>query len=149
MLGFKLKIPSGAMVGSMLFVIAFKLLSGKGWSAPKEYQLIVQILLGIMIGSTFEKHMLENIINLAIPIVVSTLALVGTGLLLCIAFTKLGLIDVATCYLGTNPGAISVLAFIAAENGADPTVVMTFHFVRVVFVVITAPWIVSMIASWR
>ena len=49
---------------------------------------------------------------------------------------------------------MTVLAFLAFESNANPAVVITFHFVRVVFVTITAPLVYKLLltlqhSSWR
>lgn len=148
LLGYKLKVPSGALIGSMIAVIGLKLVFETGWRPPKHYELAVQVLLGVMIGSTFEREMIGSLTKLLLPIICSTLVLAATGLALTLIFYKMGLMNVSTSYLGTNPGAMSILVFLAFENNADPAVALTFHFFRVVFVVLTAPWIVRLLSEW-
>ena len=54
-------------------------------------------------------------------------------------FARLGLLDLGTAYLGTSPGAMSALIVMALESGKDATVIMCFHFSRVVFIILTLP----------
>jgi uncharacterized membrane protein AbrB (regulator of aidB expression) len=74
-----------------------------------------------------------------IPVIVSTLVLVGTGLLLALIFKKLGMLDMVTGYIGTSPGAMSAMIPLAVETEINPVLVVCFHFFRVVFVLLTAP----------
>jgi membrane AbrB-like protein len=144
----QLKVPAGAMIGSMMAVILLKLLVSAPIELPKGFALMVQILLGILIGATFQREMLREFHVIALPVVSSTLALVGVGLLLTALFYKMAWMDVGTAYLGTNPGAMSVLMLLSIETGSNPPVVLSFHFFRVVFVVLTAPWIFRLISRW-
>jgi hypothetical protein len=62
-------------------------------------------------------------------------------------FAKLGLLDFGTAYLGTSPGAMSALIVMALDSGAQPMLVVCFHFFRVVFVILTAPLIFKWISG--
>jgi uncharacterized membrane protein AbrB (regulator of aidB expression) len=46
-----------------------------------------------------------------------------------------------TAYIGTSPGAMSALIVLALDSGAQPMLVVCFHFVRVVLILLTAPLI--------
>lgn len=144
----QLKVPAGAMIGSMLAVIVFKLVPAAPPELPKGFGFMIQILLGILIGATFKRDMLKEFHLIAFPVISSTIALVGVGLVLTILFYRFGLLDIGTAYLGTNPGAMSVLMLLSLETQSNPPVVLTFHFFRVVFVVLTAPWIFRLISRW-
>ncbi len=142
-LGNKFKIPAGTLIGTMLAIIVFRLIINKGWTLPRGYGFILQVLLGIMIGASFQKQMLRLSFHVAIPVVISTIVLVSTGLILSAIFSRIGLLDISTAYLSTSPGAMSVLVLLAFESQANPTLVLTFHFFRIVFVVLTIPWILK------
>ena len=141
LLGCKLKIPAGAMVGAMLAVIIFKMVTKLDWDVPRNFNLGLQILLGLMVGSTFHPDMLKIMGQIIFPVVTSTLFLVGTGLVLSLLFTKFGILDIGTAYLGTSPGAMSALIVLALDNKTNPALVTCFHFFRVVFIILTTPLI--------
>ncbi len=144
--GEKLKIPAGAMIGSMLAVILFKIFSQTAWSLPKGSGLVLQVVLGVMVATTFHPNMLKSFNTIAIPVMVSTFALVGIGVVLSILFARLGLLDFNTAYLGTSPGAMSALIVLALDSDANPTIVTCFHFFRVVFIILTAPVIYRLLS---
>jgi uncharacterized membrane protein AbrB (regulator of aidB expression) len=54
-LGTKLKIPAGALIGSLLAVICFKLISRVDWNVPKTFTFVLQVFLGIMVGASFSR----------------------------------------------------------------------------------------------
>jgi membrane AbrB-like protein len=141
LIGAKLKIPAGTLIGAMLAIIVFKLVTRLHWQIPNSFTFILQVLLGIMVGASFQPELLQVMKKIALPVVLSCVVLVGTGVLMAIVFTKLGLLDMGTAYLGTSPGAMSALIVLALDSQTHPTLVVCFHFFRVVFVILTAPLI--------
>ena len=137
--GSKLKIPAGTLVGAMLAVILTKMVLKSYWEIPKEFTFVIQILLGVMVGTTYNPAIVKVLSKIVIPVVLSTVVLIGIGIILSLIFTKLGFLDIGTAYLGTSPGAMSALIPLAFDSQADATLVVCFHFFRVVFIVLTAP----------
>ena len=139
LVGSRLKIPAGSLIVAMLTIIVFKLITKTHWVMPKGFNFILQVALGIMVGASFQPAMLPILKKLFFPVLASTVTLVGTGILLSIIFTRMGVLDAPAAYLGTSPGAMSALIVLAFESGASATLVVCFHFFRVVFVILTAP----------
>ena len=146
-LGAKLKIPAGALIGAMLTIIVFKMTMKMHWEIPRGFTFALQVFLGIMVGATFQPELLHVMKKIAFPVIISCVVLVGTGILMAIILTRLGLLDIGTAYLGTSPGAMSALIVMAFDSGAQPMLVVCFHFVRVVFVILTAPLIFKWISG--
>jgi uncharacterized protein len=139
LVGSRLKMPAGSLIVAMLTIIAFKLITKSHWEMPKGFNFVLQIALGIMVGSSFQPAMLPVLKKLFIPVLASTVTLVGVGILLSIIFTRLNILDAPAAYLGTSPGAMSALIVLAIDSGSSATLVVCFHFFRVVFVILTAP----------
>jgi membrane AbrB-like protein len=140
-LGAKLKMPGGVLIGAMLSVILVKLILNAHWEIPRQFGFGLQVFMGIMVGASFQPDMVKILSRVVIPVISSTLILVVTGILLSIIFTKLGILDPGTAYLGTSPGAMSALIILAFESGANATLVTCFHFFRIVFIILTTPFI--------
>lgn len=138
-LGMKLKIPAGALIGALVAVICFKLVAQVDWTVPRVFTFVLQVFLGIMVGASFQPEMLKVMGRVFLPVITSTLFLVGMGLLLSVVFTRMGFLDMGTAYLGTSPGAMSALIVMALDSGKDATVITCFHFFRVVFIILTMP----------
>jgi membrane AbrB-like protein len=146
-LGVKLKIPAGALIGAMLTIILFKMTLKMHWEIPKGFTFALQVFLGVMVGATFQPELLHVMKKIALPVIISSVVLVGAGILMAVIFSRLGLVDFGTAYLGTSPGAMSALIVMALDSGAQPMLVVCFHFVRVVFVILTAPLIFKWISG--
>lgn len=146
-LGAKLKIPAGALIGAMLTIICFKIFAKVHWEIPKSFTFALQVFLGIMVGASFQPELIQAMKKIAIPVMISSVVLVSTGVIMAFVFTRLGLVDIGTAYLGTSPGAMSILVVLALESQAQPMLVVCFHFIRVVFVILTAPLIFKLISG--
>ncbi len=149
LIGQKLKFPAGAMIGAMLAVIILKLTMKSEWELPKNIVFLLQILVGVMVGSTFHPSLLATFHKIIIPVVTSCVILVATGVLIAILFTKLGILDIGTGYLGTSPGAMTVLLVLGLENSVNTTVLTCFHLFRVIFVILTAPILLKFISHFQ
>ena len=141
LLGTKLRIPGGVLVGALLFVILFKLLFEINWQIPRQFGFVLQVFLGVVVGATFQAEMVKVLGKVIVPVMTSTLVLVGSGVILSIIFTRLNLLDIGTAYLGTSPGAMSALIVLAIDSGTNATLVTCFHFFRVVFIILTTPFL--------
>ena len=146
-LGTKLKIPAGALIGAMLTIIFFKMFMKVHWDIPRSFTFVLQVFLGIMVGASFQPELMQAMKKIAIPVIISCVVLVGTGVILAVVFNRLGLVDIGTAYLGTSPGAMSALVVLALESKAQPMLVVCFHFIRVVFVILTAPLIFKLLSA--
>jgi membrane AbrB-like protein len=139
LVGSRIKIPAGSLIVAMLTIMAFKLITKTHWEMPKGFNFVLQIALGIMVGASFQPAMVPVLKKIFFPVLASTVTLVGTGILLSILFTRMEILDAPSAYLGTSPGAMSALIVLAFDSGSSATLVVCFHFFRVVFVILTAP----------
>jgi membrane AbrB-like protein len=147
LIGAKLKIPAGTLVGAMLTIVLFKMFTKLHWEIPRNFNFILQVFLGIAVGASFQPALIQVMKKIALPVVISCVVLVATGALLAVIFTRLGILDMGTAYLGTSPGAMSALIVLALDSPGQPMLVVCFHFFRVIFVILTAPLIFRWISG--
>lgn len=145
-IGARLKIPAGAMIGAMAGVIICKFLVHHQGTMPKSFGFMVQMLLGVMVASTFHPDMLKTLRTVVIPVVVSSVVLIGAGGIVAIIFYRLNLLGASTAYIATSPGAMSALVAMSLDGSANPVVVTCFHFFRLIFILLTAPWIFKILS---
>ena len=145
--GSRLKLPAGTLIGAMLAVILFKLFVRTDWPIPREANFIFQVALGVMVGAAFHPSMLPLLKTVFFPILASTLTLVATGLIISFIVIRFNILDGPTAYLATSPGAMSGIIVLALESNANSPLVVSFHFFRVVFVLLTAPLILKLFTS--
>jgi len=142
LIGAKLKLPGGIIIGCMISVIIYKLISQSPWEMPGAISFIIQVLVGILVASTFQPAMLGELKAIALPVVLSSLAFIYVGRGLAIVISSLELLDPATAYIATSPDAMT--AVIALSMGGNGKLIVTcVHFFRPLFIVFTAPWILK------
>lgn len=148
LIGAKFKVPAGVLTGAMLSVVICKLSMQSEWEMPDGANFIIQTLVGVMVASTFHPAMLKTLKLVALPVILSSLVLVCAGGLLAILISRLDLLDPATAYVATSPGAMTALIPLSMEINANPVIVTCFHFFRLLFILFTAPWILKVLSSY-
>jgi membrane AbrB-like protein len=148
LIGWRLKLPGGVIVGSMILVVLYKLFNHQAGSLPFAYKFGVQVLIGTLVGSMFEPEMLTQLRAIVLPMALSTLILVSTGLLIALLLSYFRLLDVTTAYLATSPGGMSATIGLAFSSQAEPLLVLTFHFVRILFINLSAPLVFYLLQRW-
>ena len=136
LIGFKLRFPGSVLICSAVLVIIAKMITQSSWSAHGSFQVGIQILLGVLIGTRYTPEIGKMITQLAMPIITSTVVLVGTGLVFSIILARLGILDVPTAYLSTSPGAMSTLITLSLDSDTQTTIIAAFHFFRVIFIIL-------------
>ncbi|MBN1827933.1 MAG: AbrB family transcriptional regulator [Deltaproteobacteria bacterium] len=147
-IGSRLNVSGCVMIGAMTAVILFNLLGITNVALPRSFKFVVQVVVGTMIGAAFTPEMGRLILKNAVPIIGSTLVLVAAGIFISFVFAKFKVFDVTTAYLSTSPGAMTALVSLAADYGSPPPLVLAFHVFRVVFIIVTAPFIFDLIRRW-
>ena len=51
----RLKVPAGALIGSMLAVVLCSITTGYGEAYPADLRIVIQIVSGLIIGSRFTR----------------------------------------------------------------------------------------------
>ena len=137
-LGKKLKFPAGLLVGAMVFVSAFNILSGKG-EFYTAVRVMLQILSGALVGSRIGMNELKNMKSL----VWSVVALIVSMMLLNVSFAVLIMLvsdlNAATALFATTPGGASDMGIIAPDFGGDPGIVAILQVSRLVLIYLFIP----------
>ncbi|MBP0969579.1 MAG: AbrB family transcriptional regulator [Oscillospiraceae bacterium] len=134
----KLGVPSGAMVGSMFFVIIFNLITEKAFFI-QDVKTGLQMLSGAMIGCRVGREDVESLKKLVKPIILLIIAFIAMNLVfggLMIAFSDL---DVPTALFATSPGGASDMALIGEELGANPAYIALLQVLRLLIIFTFCP----------
>jgi membrane AbrB-like protein len=145
--GFKWRFPGSILIGSMLAVLIVKIVLKSNWSVQNSFSVGIQILLGVLIGSRYTPELGHTFARIAIPAICSTVVLVIVGLVVALALAKIGILDIPTAYLSTSPGAMTALLTLSLDSPANTGIVAAFHFFRLLFIMLTAPVVYSLMQS--
>lgn len=138
-IGAKTRFPAATILGAVLAVVIVKSVAGNSWSTPKSFNFVSQVILGVLIALAYSPGMFKGMGMIALPMLGSTLALVLAGTGLAVLFWRLGYMDLATAYIATSPGGMSVLVPMAVDMEVNVPLIAAFHFFRVIAIVATAP----------
>lgn len=137
----RLGVPAGALLGAVAGVAALNLVGelGPAVELPDAARFLAYAALGWLVGQGVTSETLAEVRASIVPVAVVVVALLLFGLLLGWGLVRLDVMDPATSYLATSPGALSQMAAVAASVDANATLVTTVHTIRVVVLLLLAP----------
>ena len=138
----RLNIPGGAVVGAMLLSGGAALLLPEGAALPAQWGTVIQIILGVSLGLTFNRSFLPLAAK-ALPLaIISTIVLLLVAVAMAFLASRLGLVDFGTALFGFSPGGMSGMAFLAQAEGHKTSIVAFIHLVRIFTLFMTVPLLV-------
>jgi len=144
----KLGLPGGPVVGSMLATGAVAVLLPGRFAMPAEASTVVQMMLGITLGMTFDRSSL-SLVSRVLPLaVLSTLTLLACALLMAWLTQRTGAIDFDTALFGFSPGGMSGMSLLAQAEGLQTDVVALLHTVRVFTLFLVVPLLGRLLQVW-
>lgn len=144
-LGKRFRLPSGALIGSVIVGMVIGLLGWGPITFPPVVLAAAYLLLGTRIGSRFDVAVLRRLRSL-LPyvlgfIVLMTLVSAGLGWILA----EVTGIDIVTALLATSPGGMDGAMIAALDTGANVPLVLAVQISRLVLMVIAGPLVVRRI----
>ncbi|MBQ5813983.1 MAG: AbrB family transcriptional regulator [Clostridia bacterium] len=137
-IGLKLKLPAGAMLGAMISVAIFTVVTDLQ-VIPPWFKVCAQMVSGGYIGTTMTRESLGQLKKVA-PAAVFLL----TGMLV-INLTVAGVLymtsplDLTTCLFATAPGGMTDMTIISDDMGANSPVVSVFQVCRMALAISSFP----------
>lgn len=140
-IGWKMRIPSGAMIVPLLLSAACHI-AGLTVAAPPGWLVAgMQVLIGCIVGARFAGIRLRDFHLTILQSLAWTALLLIAALML--AFMVSGFVEVPreALLLAFAPGGIAEMTTVAFAIGTDVAFVVTCHVLRVTFLVLAAPWL--------
>jgi len=134
--GYKLKIPAGAMIGSMLAVAAASLFKVDLGGLPSYSKAIVQVVLGAILGLGLRNMDLQQLKSLLIPAAVITGILLFTGFAIAFILNRFFGFDMMTAIFSSTPGGMTELSMVATEMDANSPVVAILQLIRLISIIV-------------
>jgi len=133
-------LPGGLITGAMLAVGSAAML-GRSMAVPAHLTQAVLVLLGISLGSLMSRQLLQHVG--AYPLTIGLLALAT----FCTTFGSSYYLqrmhgwDRTSAFLAASPGALSQIALLAIEKGADMPAIAVVQTLRVIILTAALPLI--------
>lgn len=134
----KLKIPAGAMIGSLIFVSIFNVIFDYAYF-PKDLKTMTQMISGLFIGSKITKYELASLKKSIKPAIINTVLILIFCLAMGVLLSFLTDYSLATCTFATAPGSMVDMSIIGMDMGADTSVVSVLQLVRLITILCVFP----------
>lgn len=126
---FKLKVPGGMMIGAIVGVAAFSIITGEAY-LPSSAKLAAQCMAGAFIACSVEKKDIVALPQVFRPALVLIAAILSLNLILGFLIYWCSPLDLLTALMCAVPGGMSDIPIIASDMGADASKVAVLQFVR-------------------
>lgn len=134
----KLKIPAGAMIGSMAAVIIFNVITDKGMFYS-DFKLVLQVFSGAMIGGKVAKEDVIELKRIIFPAIILVVCMVILNIVFGTLIYICSDLDIATSLFATTPGGVSDMALISEELGANTGYVAILQVFRLLIIYTFCP----------
>lgn len=146
-IGIKLKLPAGGLVGSMVAVALAQIGGLRLGSMPPGAMIVLQVLVGMMIGLGITREAALEMKQLALPGLLLVLGMIVAGVTMGFLVKKISGLDLVTSLYSTAPGGMMDMVLISSTQGADAPKVAVLHLMRLAGVIIMLPpllrWLVK------
>ena len=143
-LGYQLRLPAGALIGSMIGVGIYNISTNQAYM-PHYFRIGAQIVAGAMIGLRINRetiHGFKELIGPALIIIVAVLAVCIIAGLLMHKFTGL---DLTTALFASAPGGMTEMSLAADSLGGNTPQVALLQLVRLLSTLIILPFVAKLI----
>jgi uncharacterized protein len=142
----RLKVPAGAMVGSMLATGVFSVTTGHAFM-PQDVKVITQIAAGAFIGAGISRKDVLDLRYIIKPAILMVSSMIILNLLMGYIMYRTTGIDLVTCLFASAPAGIVDMSLISSDMGADTSKVAILQMVRLLIVFIVLPPMMKFIHS--
>ena len=126
----KIKIPSGAFIGPIVFIGVYQILNGNIIEKPYWLKLIAQLAVGMFLGTRFTREFLASSKKLVKPIIIACSTLISGAVILGIILKNYTGWDYITSILATVPGGQAEMAMLSDNVGAQTEKVILLQLLR-------------------
>lgn len=140
------KVPAGAMVGSMLSVALYNVITGDAFM-PQDVKVITQAAAGAFIGAGIKRKDVMDFKLMVKPAILMVVSMISLDLLMGYIMYKVTQIDLITSLFACAPGGIVDMSLISDDLGADSSKVAILQMVRLMAVFVIFPSMMKFIAK--
>lgn len=145
LIALKLKVPAGAMVGSMVSVALYNILTGDAYF-PQDLRVVTQIATGAFIGAGITKKDILDLKLMIKPAVMMVTSMIILDVFLGYIMFKVTDVDLVTSLFACAPGGLVDMSLVSTDLGADSSKVALLQMIRLMSVLIIIPPIIRYIS---
>lgn len=151
LLAWKLRVPGGAAIGAMIACGIYSFLKSSNsfvFETPTWFSIAAQIAVGIVIGFTVNKSVLDGGATVIALALVGAFAYMLVAALLTWVTVQMGWLDFTTAIFGFSPGGFTNMSIMSEAEGAKAVNVSLIHFTRVFLLFILVPLFARLIKRY-
>ena len=141
--GNRLGLPAGTLMGAMLAVAVYNIITGSA-VIPPQMKIFAQIILGGIIGTGLNLEVLKGFKEVLLPVMVFVTLLFAFSIISALIISKITGMDIITALFSCSPGGLSEMTIIAYSYNANVPVVALIHLSRIVSVVLFYPFLAKL-----
>lgn len=142
LIGLGLKIPVGALIVSLLFSTALKVLRQTS-QMPSTLRYIAQVFAGSIIGTSFTQDSLLQMGHLIVPILLLLSSYLIINLFFGYIMYKKGILDLQSALFASSPAGATDISLLAGELGGDMPKIAGIQISRTLYTVVIMPLLVK------
>lgn len=136
---FRFRLANAFFVGPLAGVGLYALSGLPGSDIPALLLIAAQIMLGVSLGSMFDRTAFLRLGRIAPYTIAISIALVVTGLIIGFGFSLIGVGATGPMLLANAPGSVAEMAIVARSSGFEPSLIAAYHLTRIFIIVPFAP----------
>ncbi|ADB51825.1 AbrB family transcriptional regulator [Conexibacter woesei] len=144
------RLPAGVLLGPLLLAAGLTLALPDGsFAVPPLLREAAFAAIGLQVGLRFTVETIRRLGRLLVPVVLSVVALVVACFGLAVVLHATTHVTLLDAYLATTPGGLYVVLAAAVGTGADTTFVVAVQGLRLLVMVLLAPFAVRLLLGDR
>ncbi len=141
-----LRLPLPWMLGSMAFCTIGALFRAP-IAAPGIVRPPMAAVIGVLLGSGFSPALLGRLGGWTITMLGLVLFVIVSGAACVLFLRKVARLDMPTAYFSAMPGGLVEMVTLGEQRGGDARIIALMHSARILFVVMTLPFLVQALAG--
>ena len=146
--GTRTRIPAGTLLVPAILYFALQIAGIQLGRWPWPVTAAAYLVAGLYVGGRFRPSTIAAAREVLLPVVFTTLLLFCTSFIVAWLFVRQTGMDSVSAFLAATPGILESVGAVAAEMQADTTVILTVHILRLICVILLAPWLVKAAQKW-
>lgn len=139
------RIPASYLIGPMIMSALAHLTRISAFRPPQELVAVAQVVVGSAIGCRFTGVDVGKVLRTLLHAAGITLIMLTGTVIFALALHRITGIGIPALVLAFAPGGLAEMSLVALALATDAAFVSTHHVVRIIFVVIVAPFVFRLI----
>lgn len=143
----KIKVPAGALIGSMLSVALLNIITGGHSEFPAYVRFFTQVTTGAFIGAKISKADVHSLKDIIIPVIILSACMLGFGVTSGWLLARYTRLDIVTALFASAPAGIADMTLASTYFNAEAAKVALLQVVRLISVLALTPMLAKLLSK--